>query len=221
MSKMIWFALVLTVGILVFVASPAPASNIAGEDFAFAQTCFSETAWAAQTIPGETRFIPAPGNWATWITYTKGAGISEETAKAYPLYAGRHYLSGWLRVYDDGHTLYVKYEALGEGDPGDKVYGVGGYCDGLWTGIYEFNLQVEDEFAGFNAVRTYNKRAMTYRNPIPGRFEYGLEYRYDLEYEEGVPDTGWIAVDIEGFDGEIFIAAHAVMAWCASPCPQD
>ena len=182
--------------------------------------CFDETAWAAQIHPAETRFVSERGNWATWITYNKGDGTGADPA-AYPLYAGQYYLSGWLRVYDDGNTLYVKYEALGSGDPGDNIYEMYGYCDGLWSGIYEFHLQVEDDFAGFDAVRTYNKRTMMYKNPIPGHFEYSSEYRYGLEYEEGVPDTGWIAVDITGFDDEIFIAAHSVMAWCAYPCPLD
>jgi len=171
-------------------------------------------------LPGETRFIPHPGNWATWITYDQGDGSATAPA-AYPLYAGQYYLSGWLRVYNEGDTLYVKYEALGDGAPGDNVYEIDGYCDGLWTGIYEFHLQVEDALAGYNAVRTYNKRTKKYGNPIPGQFEYSSEYRYGLEYEEGVPDTGWIAADITGFDNEIFIAANSVMAWCASPCPQD
>ena len=148
--------------------------------------CSGETAWAAQQNPGQTRFVQK-GNWATYITYNVGEGTNA-VPKAFPLYAGQTKLAGSLYVYDDGSNLYVKYVAGGN------------------NAFKEYHLQVEDEFAGFNDVRTYNKKT-GYGSPIPGQFEYAKEY------STKTADSGWITVPISGYgDKDVYIAAHAAMA---------
>ena len=171
--------------------------------------CFSETAWAAEDQPGQTRFVPAPGDWATYIVYERGTGTAEEP-KSFPLYAGQTHLSGWLYVYDVDNTLYVRYVTLD--DDSDPPYKPG-YC-GSWSGLTEYHLEVVGTFAGFNPVRTYNKKKNQYGGPIPGAF------RYKASYEEITPDTGWIEADIAGFSNDIYIAAHGVMWWCGYPCAE-
>jgi hypothetical protein len=166
--------------------------------------CFDETVWAAQTAPGETRFIPNPGNWATYITYNIGDG-SEESPAEYPLYAGQYHLAGTLLVYDDNGKLYAKYVTSGE--DGDYMDGY----TGNWSGLSEYHLHVVDELDHFNDVRTYNRNMGTYGAPIPGQFEYSMEY------DENTADTGWIEVDIDGYTDPIYIAAHGVMWWCGYP----
>jgi len=180
-----------------------------------ARECFDETAWAAQLNPGETRFVPAPGNWATYIVIstTDAALATEFDPLEFPLYAGQDHRSGDLLVYaDDIGNLFVKYIA----SQSDNDYKEG-YC-GDWTGISEFHLQVEDEFIGFEAVRVLNNKSLEYKAPIPGAFEYkGI-------FEDNVDDTDWInAGSIADFtNGDFFIAAHAVMWWCGYPCaPED
>jgi hypothetical protein len=73
-----------------------------------------------------------------------------------------------------------------------------------------------DEFADFEAYRVYNKNKDEYGAPIPGQFQYSMEY------EEAVDNTGWVpdgGVDISSFsDDVIFIAAHAVMQWSGYDC---
>ncbi|MHB0935938.1 MAG: DUF7507 domain-containing protein [Armatimonadota bacterium] len=169
--------------------------------------CFSETAWAAQSQPGQTRFVPAPGDWATYVHYEVGQGTVEDPA-VFPLYAGQTHLSGYLYVYDEGNSLYVRYVTLdGDSNPPYKP----GYC-GSWSGLTEYHLEVVGTVSGFNPVRTYNKKKNQYGGPIPGAF------RYKASYDEKTPDTGWIAADIAGFSNDIYIAAHGVMWWCGSPC---
>lgn len=148
--------------------------------------CSGETSWAAQQNPGQTRFVQK-GNWATYITYNVGEGTNA-VPKVFPLYAGQTKLAGSLYVYDEGSNLYVKYVAGGS------------------NAFKEYHLQVEDEFAGFNDVRTYNKKT-GYGSPIPGQFEYVKEY------STKTADSGWITVPISGYgDKDVFIAAHAAMA---------
>lgn len=148
--------------------------------------CSGETAWAAQQKPGQTRFVEK-GNWATYITYNVGEGTNA-TPKVFPLYAGQTKLAGSLYVYDAGGNLYVKYVAGGS------------------NAFSEYHLQVEDEFAGFQDVRTYNKKT-GYGSPIPGQFDYVKEYTTKTA------DSGWITVPISGYgDKDVYIAAHAAMA---------
>lgn len=170
----------------------------------------SESAWAAEANPGETRFVPAPGDWATYVKYTIGAG-TVDAPKAYPLFAGQTNLAGSLLVYDDGAgTAYVKYAASGlDSDPPF----VEGYT-GAWSGLTEYHLQAAGVFDQFNTVRTYNKKAKTYGGPIPGHFQYSAEY------EEIAAETDWIAVDITGFSSDVFLAAHAVMWWVVAPAAE-
>ncbi|MDD2216003.1 MAG: fibro-slime domain-containing protein [Eubacteriales bacterium] len=171
--------------------------------------CYDETAWAAQDNPGENRFIPAPGNWATYIEVSREAlsqGILE-----FPLYAGQTHHTGTLLVKNDGGVLKVNYVASEQDD---------GYLEGyrgVWTGLTEIHLQVEDEFDGFNAVRTYNKKTGIYGSPIPGQFE--IKANFDPKQVE----SGWIdAGSLDRFqDDDIFIAAHAVMWWSGYPFDPD
>jgi hypothetical protein len=143
------------------------------------------TVWAADGAPGITRFVPAPGDWATYIVYNKeGAATSEATAIGYPLYAGQTNLAGTLFVYDDGTKLYVNYVA-----------------DSGWQ-LNTYHLQVVDELIGFNTYRTYNRRT-GFGNIIPGQFT--IKWSGDM-----VPETDWIEVDISGMETDIYIAAHGV-----------
>ena len=154
---------------------------------------YDTTAWAAQGNPGQTRFVDR-GDWATWITYNVGGG-SVGTPASYPLFAGQTYRSGTLYVYDDGAgKLYVKYSIIGQ-DPAYK-----GYTGGEWEYITSYHLQVVDEFTGFNPYLTKKGKA------IPGQFDLS-------EYLGDVTETGWIEVDIGGYEPDIYIAAHAIMSW--------
>lgn len=184
-----------------------------GDGYDFVNTphmeCFSETAWAAQENPGDNRFVPAPGNWATYITYTP---TETPAPKEFPLFAGQYYPAGFLYVYNDGDTLYVEYKASGEDS--DPPYTPEGYCEGTWTGLTEYHFQIEDTLAGFNDYQSYNKKFDAYGAPIPGQFDYIWE-------SEKVTDTGWIpegGIDISGYTGDVYIAAHAVMWWCGYDC---
>ncbi len=145
--------------------------------------CPGETFWAAQSKPGEHRFVEK-GNWATYITYNVSDGTSA-APKMFPLYAGQRNLVGNLYVYDSGDQLFVRYVVNG--------------------GLSEYHLQVVDEFDGFQDVRTFNKKT-GYGSPIPGQFDYVKEY------STKTTDTGWIEVSIKGYDKDIFIAAHGVTA---------
>ena len=176
-----------------------------------ARECFGETAWAAQDLAGQTRFVPAPGNWATYIQVSKEALELASDPLIFPLYAGQTYYSGDLLVDVIDGRLLVKYVA----NQSDNDYKEG-YC-GDWTGISEFHLQVEDEFIGFEAVRVLNNKSLEYKAPIPGAFEFkGI-------FEEKVVDTNWIDAGaiVDFLDDDIFIAAHAVMWWCGYPCEPD
>ncbi|MDK2834593.1 MAG: hypothetical protein PWR29_857 [Methanolobus sp.] len=175
--------------------------------------CFDETAWAAQCQPGLYRFVDK-GNWATYIKYNLGAAVTPCCAVKYPIYAGQHYRAGTLYVYDktmyqpEGEcgpgrygTLYVKYATYGGSDYKD------GYI-GAWKGFTEYHLHVADEPEGFNPVRTFSKK-LGWGNPIPGQFEYSEEY------DTIKTDTGWIEVEICGYENsDAYIAAHSVMWWC-------
>lgn len=167
--------------------------------------CYDETAWAAQANPGENRFIPAPGNWATYIEVSKEA-LAQGTLE-FPLYAGQTHYAGTLQVINDGGILKVNYVASEQDD---------GYMDdylGVWSGLSEIHLQVEDELDGFNAVRTYNKKSEQYGSPIPGKFEI------KADFDPKQVESGWIdAGSLDGFlDDDIYIAAHAVMWWSGYP----
>jgi hypothetical protein len=168
--------------------------------------CFDETVWAADGEPGVTRFIPAPGNWATYVEYTFGAGTSLEP-KVYNLYAGQTFLAGELLVYDSDGKLYEKYRIFGE----DNEF-KDGYC-GDWTSLTEYHLQVVDTFEGFNPYRVFNTRT-GYGAPIPGSFDKKLV----LEKENAVSETDWIEVEIVTTDNSVFIAAHGVAWWCGYQC---
>ncbi len=168
--------------------------------------CFDETAWAAQDKPTTTRFVTDKGNWATYVKYTVGNSTESDPAK-FPLYAGQTHYAGDLLLWNDGNTLYAKYVASGEA--GD--YAPKGYCGGTWTGLTEYHLQVVDEFDGFNAYRTYNKNK-GYGSPIPGQFDTIWE-------GDKVAETGPISINIDGCtNGDVYIAAHAVMWWCGYDC---
>lgn len=168
--------------------------------------CFDETAWAAQEEPGQFRFV-AKGNWATFIEYTVDNATAEDPA-VFPLYAGQYNLAGELHVYvgsaDNVTTLYVKYVAAEQDDEYQE-----GLCGG-W-GLLEYHLHVAADIDGFKDVRTSDRHGNA-ANPMPGQFEYSMEY------EEKQADTGWIAVDIDGFGDEIVIAAQAAMEWCGYNC---
>lgn len=172
--------------------------------------CFDETAWAAAGGPAATRFVPAPGDWATYIDYTVGAG-NETNPVVFPLYAGQTYYAGDLLVWNVGNTLYVKYVASGEA--GD--YAPDGYCGGTWTALTEYHLQVVDEFDGFQAYRVYNRKTKEYTAPIPGQFD-------NIWEGDRVAETPTIEVDISGLwnaeNTDLYIAAHAVMLWCGYDC---
>ena len=180
----------------------------AGYDFHNTPTkyCREETAWAADGAPGADRFVPDKGNWATYVIYSKDASTSLDYPVAFDLYAGQTNLAGRLYVCNDADTLYIKYSAFGQ----DDEY-VAGYC-GEWTGLTEYHLQVVDEFADFNPYRAANKNK-GYGAPIPGQFEF--KDSFDPEESE----TDWIEVDISNYvDGDIYIAAHAVLLWCGCDC---
>jgi hypothetical protein len=164
--------------------------------------CFDETVWAAQANPGETRFVDQ-GDWGTYFTYPKDSGNATDPAM-YPLFAGQTHLAGWLHVYNDGNTLWVKYVASEED----------GFMEGYtgdWSGLSEYHLHVGDDLGDFDEVRTWDNKAGMPKNPIPGQFAY------THEYDEPVLDTGWIEVDIENFGDPVYIAAHGVMWWCGYP----
>lgn len=169
--------------------------------------CFDETAWAAQGDYRDTRFVPARGAWATYIDYKVGDGTETDPA-VFKLYAGQTYYAGDLLVCDNSTTLFVKYVASGEAGG----YAPEGYCGGTWAGLTEYHLQVVDSLEDFNEYRVYNKNTGEYGAPIPGSFDTIWE-------GEKVYETGWIQVDIADFaDGEILVAAHAVMWWCGYDC---
>lgn len=72
---------------------------------------------------------------------------------------------------------------------------------GIWLGISEYHLQVEDVFSGFDSILTRGG------SPSPGQCEYSGNLA--MVYE-----TGFMGVeDISGYDDEIFIFAHSVMWW--------
>lgn len=169
--------------------------------------CFDETAWAAQNEPGITRFIPAPGNWATYVQVSK-AGLLRGEVYEFPLYAGQTHYVGDLVVQAADDHLWIKY-AIDAEEYGFKE----GYC-GDWTGLTEFHLQVEDEFVGFNAVRTTVGKAKLPGSAIPGAFEY------KGYFDEKMADSGWIDAGelTQSADDDIFIAAHAVVWWCGYMC---
>lgn len=171
--------------------------------------CFDETAWAAQNEPATTRFIPAPGNWATYVEVSKTGLLGlQGDAYEFPLYAGQTHYVGNLEVKAEKEHLWIRY-IIGSDGEGFKE----GYC-GDWTGLTEFHLQVEDEFVGFNAVRTTVGKYKLPGSPIPGAFEY------KGYFDEKTADSGWIdAGALTQFaDDDIFIAAHAVVWWCGYPC---
>ncbi len=160
--------------------------------------CLDTTAWAAQGNPGQTRFIPDQGDWATWITYNVEDGSDVEPWE-YPLFTGQTHRSGTLYVYDEGGMLYVKYSIDGQ----DPEY-IEGY-DGEWIGLSKYHLQVVDEFAGFSPYLTKKGGA------IPGQFDLSGSLDKD-------PETDWIGVDISSYgDDDIYIAAHAIMWWLGVP----
>jgi hypothetical protein len=166
------------------------------------QRCYSETAWAAENLPGQTRFVSTKGNWATYVKYDlTDACYTRDNPRVYPVYAGQTYYAGSLLVYHSDGTLYVKYVAS-QDNGGYKP----GYI-GAWKGLTEYHLHVVDEFSDFNSVRTKDKKT-GYGNPIPGQF------MYSGTFGEKQPYTDWIEVNITGFSGDIYIAAHAVMWWC-------
>lgn len=177
--------------------------------------CEGQTAWAADPHPGYTIFSNA-NNWATYVGYTKGDGTAL-APKAYPLYAGQHYLAGMLYVWDDGNTLWVNYSTvIPEGilthylDEGGKIYQAEGLCAGDWTGFLEYHLHVAEDEDGIPRTRTGRNRVLS--NPIPGHFEY------DGYFDPAEDETGWVQVDISGLDDDFVIAAHAVMQWCGYDC---
>ncbi len=177
--------------------------------------CEGQTAWAADPHPGDTRFSNA-NNWATYVEYARGDG-TELDPKAYPLYAGQHYLAGMLYVWDDDDTLWVNYSTDIPQDildhceeEGGMVYEVAGYCEGGWTGFLEYHLHIADDEDGIPRTRTGRNRVLS--NPIPGDFEY--KGYFDPAEEE----SGWIEVDISELGDDFVIAAHAVMQWCGYDC---
>ena len=111
----------------------------------YKQSC--ETACAAQTQPGETRF-PGARNWFTYITYNNVGGAEVD----YPIYAGKDQLVGTLHVKVEGGVLKVRYEGTDSSG-----------CESVFS---EYHLQVERTF---NALKTAicNKK-----DPVPGRCEY-------------------------------------------------
>jgi len=176
--------------------------------------CCEETAWAAQKNPGEFRFVEK-GSWATYVEYDFG---NQNNYTTYPLFAGKDCRAGTLWVYDDTEyesdgkcgsgyygSIYINYTSATTCDCDCKD----GY-DGSWKGFTEYHLQVVDEFDCFEAVRTFNKK-LGWGNPIPGQFDYSEEYC------EIKPETGWIEVEVCGYDCNAFIAAHSVMHWCGYP----
>ncbi|WP_406656083.1 hypothetical protein V7O62_09525 [Methanolobus sp. ZRKC2] len=169
--------------------------------------CFEETAWAAQCKPGDHRFVDR-GNWATYTKYNLGTG-TESSPVRYPIYAGQTYRAGTLKVYDEttyqsegecgpGYygTIYLRYKLSGS----EPIY-KNGYV-GSWVGFNEYHLQVVDEAIDFNTVTT--KKG----NPIPGHFDYSKEY------DPKTTDSGWIQVEVCGYQCDAYIAAHSVMEWC-------
>ncbi len=175
--------------------------------------CEGQTAWAADPHPGDTRFSNA-NNWATYVEYARGDGTELEP-KAYPLYAGQHYLAGMLYVWDDGDTLHVNYstdipEEILDHAKDCPVYEVEGYCEGGWTGFLEYHLHVADAEDGIPRTRTGRNRVLS--NPIPGHF------KYDGYFDPAEDETGWVQVGISELGDEFVIAAHAVMQWCGYDC---
>lgn len=166
--------------------------------------CFGETAMAAHS-PGVYRFVPAPGNWFTYVKYNMDDAYTAEAPRSYPIYAGQTNLAGELLVYDADGKVYVRYKIFG-GE--DYKYG---YC-GSWAGITEYHLQVVDRFAQFNPYRTYINKKTGYGSIIPGAL---TDKGY---FAEKTADTGWIMATTGALSGEVYIAAHSVAWWCGYPC---
>jgi streptogramin lyase len=166
--------------------------------------CFGETAMAAHS-PGVFRFVPAPGNWFTYIKYNMDDQYTADAPRVYPIYAGQTNLAGELDVYDAAGKVYVRYRIFGGANY------KAGYC-GEWAGISEYHLQVVDQFAGFNPYRTYINKKSGYGSIIPGQL---TDKGY---FEEKTADTGWIMATTGPLSGEVYIAAHSVAWWCGYPC---
>jgi len=169
--------------------------------------CFEETAWAAEYKPGGAYRFVDRGNWGTYVNYTLGS-YDESVPGRYLTYAGQTNQAGTLKVYDDTTlqdgkyygTIYVQY-VFGQPDSTYKD----GYT-GSWAGLTEYHLQVADSLDGIPMTRN--------GNPIPGQFDYSTEFN------DKKPSTGWIAIDINGYENsEVYIAAHSVVWWCGTPDP--
>jgi hypothetical protein len=111
------------------------------------QVSFDETAWAANGEAGDTRFLPAPGNWATYAQYTLGSGTAD-TPAVFTLFAGQTHYVGQIEVYNDDSKLYVKYVI-----DADAAYKDGYY--GEWS-LALAHLAVADTPDGI--PRTFNKK---------------------------------------------------------------
>lgn len=60
--------------------------------------CFDETAWASEGFllgVAQHRFVPAPGNWFTYVDYITGSTVGDP--EVYPLYAGQTHYAGDLQ----------------------------------------------------------------------------------------------------------------------------
>jgi len=192
----------------------------------------TETAWAAEhTTEGGTRFT-TQGSWATYIQYPQTSeAASENNPNIYPLYAGQHYPAGYLEVWDEDNYLNVKYNAnlcdgfLATHDLDEKdIPTPGEVCEGEWE-FLELHLQIADDADGLleksngngpplHSHGKLNPKIKTHepKNPAPGQF--------DNKYTPGEPFTDYTFEIDDNFDGNICIAAHAVMRYCGYECTE-
>ena len=111
-------------------------------------------------------------------TFTPQFG-TEANPDVYDLWAGRNTDVGDVKVWNDGSTLYVRYEMDDD------------LC------ITETHLHIATDVAGIPQTKK--------GNPIPGQFDYGEE---GLACVSQWPESGWFMTALPGATA-VYIAAHA------------